>query len=419
MLNRNSFLLNCIKASLQGTLSRNDIRELAGKTIEWDSLLNDALVSGTGPLLYYTLKKANADSLLPGQTMSKLEMAYYSTFTHHIFYYKELNSILGSFQRSGVQSIVLKGAALAKILYPDTSIRPFGDIDLLIRDQDLHRAESELQCLGYIEDTSKEFHRGYRKQFDKHFVYLRRGSIPMHVELHTSLLPFICAQKLEADGLWDRSVDARIGEAHGLVLSAEDMVLHLCIHIFNHSFSTRLLWLYDVALMISEHGRSLDWKSMEERARALGVYRIVGIVLNQVSRTFDIPMPQYAACWFESCKPSFIEKVLSANGVGLAVWRYILRARLFRNVKDKLKLVAGQLFPSSSYIMQRYSLSSPRLLFLGYCYHFHFTFLRVARAALICKSTKADPVQRAMFTGNRAELSSSYKSEVFASKIGS
>ena len=378
-LNRNLLLLNCIRASLRGTLSQDYARKLFDGAVEWDRLLNDARQSNTDPLLYYTLKEANVDGLLPGRVISELKTAYCFAFVHNVFYYRELSDILNSFQSSGIQTIILKGAALAETLYPDISLRPFGDIDLLIRSRDLPEAQDRLQCLGYGENTDREFYQGYRERFEEHFIYRKNAHIPVYVELHTSLPPFVSARGLEVGGFWDRAVVAQIGEVDSLVLSEEDTVLHLCVHIFKHNFSTRLLWLYDLALLILRHGKGINWKLMEKRARKLGIHRVVGLALDQVRRILDVSVPQDATSWLESCRLSPVEKLLLVNGLGLVTWRHTLRLRLVKGVKGKLKLVFGQLFPSRGYIMRRYSLSSPGLMFFGYCYHLCSIFLRVAR----------------------------------------
>ena len=395
MLNMNLLSLNCVRASLRGTLSRNDVREPFGKAVEWDRLLEDAQISGIGPLLYHILREADVDGLLPGWVMSKLEMEYYSALTHNIFYYRELSDILSSFQRSGVQAIILKGMALAETLYPDISLRPFGDMDLLIRDQDLPRAESELQRLGY-EKYVEEFRQGYGREFEKYFAYVKRGSVNVYVDLHTCLLRVADAQRADnplfpsdkENGFWDRAVVAQIGENTGLVLSPEDTVLHLCVHVFRHGSSIRLLWLYDLALIILKHGESLNWKLIEERARTLGVYGIVGFVLDQVRQTLDIPLPRGAASWAESYELDRVEKFSSINESSCKIWYYAMRLRSVKGMKGRLRYIIGRALPSREYIMWRYlgttSAGNPKLVFFGYCCHFYrlySMFLGAARAA--------------------------------------
>lgn len=369
---------------MRGTFSQDNVRELSENTVEWDKLLAEARTSGVSSLLYYILETAGVDGLLPRQVMSGLQVACYSVAARNIHYYRELSTVLSSFQRLGIQVIILKGAALAKTLYPDISLRPFVDIDLLIRDQDLAKVERELQFLGYsMSFLEGEFHQGYVRRFDKHLLYSKGGPITVNIEIHTSLLPFICMQRLEADGFWERGVVVSpIFENSGLVLSTEDMLLHLCIHIFNHNISTRLLWLYDVALMILKHGESINWKLLEKRTRMLGVHRIVGLVLDHVGQTFDIPMPQNLVPWLELSRLGSTEKYFFANGLGLAIWRYSLRLRQIKGVKNKLEFVLGKLFPSRDYFMRKYSVPDTKFTFFSYYYYFCHAFLDDVRSVL-------------------------------------
>lgn len=384
MLNNNLPLLNCIGASLRGTLSKDDIQKLSETIVEWDELLDEVQNSGTSALFYYILEASEVDGLLPEQVMKKLQVSCYSNAARNIHYYRELSEVLSYFQRRGVKAIVLKGAALAKTLYSDLSLRPFADIDLLIKDQDFAEANGILELLGYTMIAPKnEFQNGYVRRFDKHILYIKYGLIDVNIEIHTSLLPFISMQKLEADGLWERGVVFPICGSWGLVLSPEDMLLHLCIHIFNHNLSNRLLWLYDVALIILKYEKSLNWKLLERRTRVLGVHRVVGLVLDHVIRKFDMDIPQDIVPWLEVSRLGSLEKYLLANGLGLAAWRYTLRFRQEKGGKNKLAFVFGRLLPSRDYVMQKYSFTDTKLSFLKYCYYCLHAFLDQTRTAFI------------------------------------
>ncbi len=390
MLNRNLFLPNFIRMSLCESLPQSDLRELFVDTAEWGELLKDAQMNGTASLLYYTLKTTGMDDLLPHQVMLQLEMTYYSVFARNVSYYKELNEILDCFRRSGMQVVILKGAALGEILYPDMSLRPFNDIDLLIKRQNLFKAENELLRMGY-KNTVKERRQGHGREFGDHFTYLKQGTTPLYVELHTHLFPSAYDQRAEVNGLWDRAITAQIGGVSGLILSTEDMVLHLCAHVFGHGFPLRLLWLCDLALIISRHGESLNWKLMEKRAKTLDVHRIVGFVLEQVKQTFDMPLPRGAASWLESCELNRIEKLLFVNESCRVIWYYVLKLRSIRIVRDKLRFIMGRIFPCRDYIMWRYSISDSKFVFIGYYYRFYDFCLRLLEIArttltLACKS---------------------------------
>ncbi|WP_420631504.1 nucleotidyltransferase family protein [Candidatus Leptofilum sp.] len=58
--------------------------------------------------------------------------------------------ILAAFQQAGIEVLLLKGAVLAPLYYPDPFLRPLADLDLLIRPKDVVASrEIMLKKLGY------------------------------------------------------------------------------------------------------------------------------------------------------------------------------------------------------------------------------------------------------------------------------
>jgi hypothetical protein len=68
----------------------------------------------------------------------------------HLLAGAQLGEILTAFARAGVAVIVLKGPALASEHYPDPALRPFTDLDLLVRRHDRDRAIDVLSAVGYV-----------------------------------------------------------------------------------------------------------------------------------------------------------------------------------------------------------------------------------------------------------------------------
>ena len=91
-------------------------------------------------------------------------------------------------QDAGVRVIVLKGVALATLVYSDPNVRPSQDIDLLCREEDYRKVRDTLVSLGYDTDADPTLpvrradHEGY---FDRHF-FNPDGLV--HVELHLDSL---------------------------------------------------------------------------------------------------------------------------------------------------------------------------------------------------------------------------------------
>lgn len=56
---------------------------------------------------------------------------------------------LDAFEEAGVQSLLLKGPALVRLLYAENESRGYSDIDLLVAPTDFEHAREALLALGY------------------------------------------------------------------------------------------------------------------------------------------------------------------------------------------------------------------------------------------------------------------------------
>ena len=58
-------------------------------------------------------------------------------------------AILQAFQSAGIQALPLKGAVLAPLYYVDPALRPLGDLDIYIAEEDMDSADTIMHQLGY------------------------------------------------------------------------------------------------------------------------------------------------------------------------------------------------------------------------------------------------------------------------------
>lgn len=165
-----------------------------------------------------------------------------------------------------------KGAVLAQMLYGDVAARQFGDLDLLVRRRDVAAGKSALQEIGYTcalqlsEDEERAYVRsGYEYVFD-------RGCEKNLIELHWRIVPRFYAVEFDIDALFERSVAVQLAGRSVATLGPEDLLLVLCVHAAKHGW-TKLSWLSDLVAL----GETVDWTVVNERAKRLGIQRIVGI----------------------------------------------------------------------------------------------------------------------------------------------
>jgi len=96
----------------------------------------------------------------------------------------QIRGIAAEFKASGVPVAVLKGADFADHLYPDPSLRPFTDLDLLVPEQAVAQAEKAISRLGYVPcDASMKYAGGYGER-----SWIRRDRHEGTVEIHWNLV---------------------------------------------------------------------------------------------------------------------------------------------------------------------------------------------------------------------------------------
>ena len=175
-----------------------------------------------------------------------------------------LSRILEAFARSEIKSIVLKGPHLAQEYYPHPALRPCDDVDLLIKPNDRLPASRIVQTMGFIsiEETATA----------EKFSQENTG---IFLEVHTNLQtpdrrnPSF---EIEIEDFWESSLSAKIVDQQTRILSPTINLLYLAAHLSHHGFS-RMIWFYDLFLVITKSGDSINWDRLIEKAHR---YRCVG-----------------------------------------------------------------------------------------------------------------------------------------------
>lgn len=251
MVKREQNLLSlCIKYL---TASKN--RSLPALSIpDWDCLLETANNHGISPLLYHNLTRI--EEHVQPEVMELLKELYYLNTIRNDFFYSELGRILKSLKEANIETIVMKGAVLAELIYLERGLRPFSDMDILIKKDSLDSAGDELTRLGYILDAYTT-PRGFSERFDYHHRYTKGESV---VELHWDLslrTGVYKYTKIKVEDIWRRARVSRIAGIDVLIPSPEDLIIHSCIHSAKHKYS-RLIWSYDIQQIVKCY--QIDWE---------------------------------------------------------------------------------------------------------------------------------------------------------------
>jgi hypothetical protein len=138
----NSLLLACARTAPE--VPR--LQALVARGPDWPRLLRQVERWGLAPLVYTNLQPAAQSGHVPQPVMERLRHLYHRTrFTACAG--ASCCATLQRFAEANVPVIVLKGAALATLVYASPALRPMGDIDLLVHRRDQDRVEAVLRSL--------------------------------------------------------------------------------------------------------------------------------------------------------------------------------------------------------------------------------------------------------------------------------
>ena len=279
-------LLLCCARVRPNTAQTQRLAVLLAGPIDWDIAVALASQHGLVPLIHRHLDKLGSGSV-PQSVLAVLRAQTHEHAWRNLLLTKELLRILESFESHRIPALPFKGPTLAAVLYGDVSLRPFIDLDILVRPEDVLRAADVLRDRGYLPQqtltTSQEyFHRRW---------YNERGFLhPEHkfsVEIQWDIAPKYFSAAIP-ETVWMSARSLPLANQVVKALSEEDLLLLLCVHGTKHLWS-KLRWIVDVA-ELTDMG-DIDWARVVQCARERGCLRMVLIALALARELLEAALP--------------------------------------------------------------------------------------------------------------------------------
>ena len=228
------------------------------------------LGAGCGALLWRRLDTAQRGALAAARPYRE---AYRYQTARAVAERESIATAVRTLREVGIEPLLVKGWATARH-YPEVGLRPFGDLDLVVRP---HENEVAARTL----------------------LAARRANAKLAlapVDLHTSL-DDLADRPLDA--LYESALDVPLGDSANTfvrVLGAEDHLRLLAFHLLRHG-AWRPLWLCDVGLIVERHGSTLDWdrclRGTAESARRVAY--VIGLAHRLLDGALPAQLPAGAA----------------------------------------------------------------------------------------------------------------------------
>jgi hypothetical protein len=264
---RTEFQLLLLSARLAvDAASESRLKALVQPDLDWDFFVASAQQHRVLPLVCRTFERVRPHGV-PDSTMQRLRTAAHTTARRNLRLTSELLQVLDSLHGRDIRCIPYKGPVLAAMVYGDISLRQFGDLDIVVPENDAMRAITLLSARGYH----------YAKETEKD-ITLRRDEGGVDLELHWAVTTSRDPIQIPPQLVWSDLRTFSVAGRSVLANSYETLLLIQCFHGAKHLWE-RLGWLCDIAEIVRSQP-ALEWSRVIEPAAALGARRTLFLGLS-------------------------------------------------------------------------------------------------------------------------------------------
>ena len=266
------------------------IRNTESGIENWEEKVALSARHGVLPLIYKTLNTLNtklqSDSL--GTLLSGLKPRYMSTVQKNMLMTAELIRVMNLLKENDIDALAFKGPALSQIAYGDITLRQFGDLDILIKKEDMKKVEELCISMGYVAyydltEVQKDAWYSYTK--DMVFYHPKKNSI---IEIHWLLLDADYPLQVNLDTLWGNTEIVEINKQAIQTFDKNTLLLYLCIHGSKHLWE-RIAWIKDIDQMIRT--QDINWKNILVDAQKNHFQNMLFLGLYLSKSLFNTPLP--------------------------------------------------------------------------------------------------------------------------------
>ena len=336
-----------------------------GARAEQERFLRMAAAHGVRSLLAYQLRRTDGWHRWPVEITARLQETARADVALEVVRRAELERVILAMRAAGVRPLLMKGAALAYLHYPEPSLRPRYDTDLLVHPDDRGEVAETMRELGYRRATQTS---GDLVMAQANFEMTDRFGACHACDVHWKIAnPQPFANLLPIDELRTRAVEVPALGTWARALGDVDALLLACIHrVAHHADSHRLLWLYDIHLLADGLDRPA-FARLTALAAATATTAICARGLGLARERFHTAIPQEAMAAL-AARPSPEPSELFLRPDRRKIDVLVSDLRLVGSWSARRTLLRQHLFPPATYMLERYQVSNRLVLPMLYAH---------------------------------------------------
>ncbi len=325
---------------------------LISPTFDWNSFASLSIKHGTSAIVYKNLIKLQN---IPQDVLNKFRGIYNNSLRSNVLMISELDRLIDGLNKKGIEIISLKGATASEKIFGDIALYPSGDIDILMKVEDVGKVKEFLKSEGYsLNDTGFD---KYREFFIKELYHISLSNGRYTIEPHWNL--FFRYFETPPEFWWEESFTVSSGDREYRFLSPEKNILYTSFRLFSKGF-VHLRFLVLIAEIVKYYKDEVDWDRLFNYARKYKFENVLRVILKMSYNLIGSPVPP---------KYTLIErlriKILYQKALKMVFREDVVHPLdkiLFAFLRDDLsgafKVLFHRLFPSMGEIVSRYKLTT-------------------------------------------------------------
>lgn len=297
LLNKDlQFLVNCCKTDPSKDDKAFILSSLNTDKLNFNTLMHLANQHGILPLVYKTIKKLTEDNpqsritnyQLPEHLLADLKSAYSQIARRNMLVTSELMKIIHLLRENSIKALAFKGPTLSQMAYGDITLRQYGDLDILIKKEDIDKInvlfkESGYQHLLPLTSVQSSIRLKYAK--DLSFIHPSKG---IHIEMHWAFLNQNYPIQMDLENFWLETQEIKLNDSTMHTFSNENLLVYLAIHGSRHLWE-RIAWIKDIDLLIQKN--EINWEKLINKVGGTGFEKMVYLALHLNVILFQTALP--------------------------------------------------------------------------------------------------------------------------------
>ena len=315
-------LLLCGKRSLDRKTTEQ-IKLLSNEDIDWPYLVKIASLHKLQFLLYMNLKIVCPEAVTH-PILKQLEMKYRQNVAHCLLISRQLFEIIDFLDDHGIQAMPFKGPVLSELAYGDSTLRPIGDLDLLVDRKNALKSIDLFSDQGFRTEVDLDHEQFSAYAAKKNSMAMYNPEVDLTLDLHWEMTGNYSFKPLMLGPMKQDLFRVTMAGKTVPQPSVETLLVYLCLH------GTRDCWkdmesVCSISSLISGHD-NWDWARVIRIADRLRCKRMVMLGLVLARDLFDNELPptilkavaddpvvlnlasEVCKYFFETIEPEMIEK---------------------------------------------------------------------------------------------------------------